>query len=112
MNQLPALSLATARTIAGASCRANILPALTDTQPVASTLVPWHATPPVSAWPPSLDALEQDTVVALRRGGDRLELANLDGTKYADLSFSVDPNQVGVGGGGGYKGVWEGQGHS
>ena len=32
--------------------------------------------------------------MALRRGGDALELANLDQGKYGDLSFSVDPDQV------------------
>ena len=36
----------------------------------------------------------QDTVVAIRRGGDSLVVSNIQGDVYPDATFSVDPNQV------------------
>ena len=36
----------------------------------------------------------QDTVVAIRRGGDSLVVSNIQGDLYSEVTFSVDPNQV------------------
>ena len=38
----------------------------------------------------------QDTVVAVRRGGDQLVVSNLDGGAYPEAVFSTDPGQVRV----------------
>jgi N-acetylgalactosamine kinase len=35
----------------------------------------------------------QDTVVAIRKGGDSLALSNLEPDRYPDITFSVDPDQ-------------------
>ena len=37
----------------------------------------------------------QDTVVAVRRGGDELVVCNVDANKYPEQRFGVDPAQVG-----------------
>lgn len=60
-------------------------------------------------------AIALDTVVALRRSGDAIQLSNLDGQNYPDVSFPIDPAQeVNVGKHnwgnyflGAYKGVYE-----
>lgn len=39
-------------------------------------------------------ALPQDTVVAIKQGGDNLTISNMDETKYPTATFSVDPKQV------------------
>lgn len=36
----------------------------------------------------------QDTIVAIRRGGDELVVANLESDKYPTVEFSTDPGQV------------------
>lgn len=36
----------------------------------------------------------QDTVVAIRKGGNELVVGHLDPSKYASQTFSTDPNQV------------------
>jgi hypothetical protein len=36
----------------------------------------------------------QDTVVAIRKGGTDLHVANLDGVRFGDIHFTVDPSQV------------------
>ena len=36
----------------------------------------------------------QDTVVAIRKGGERLVIANLHADAYPEASFTVDPEQV------------------
>ena len=36
----------------------------------------------------------QDTVVAIKLGGDNLTVANMDDKKYPLASFSLDPKQV------------------
>lgn len=41
-----------------------------------------------------LTACSQDTVVAIRKAGDRLVIANLHGDAYPEASFTVDPQQV------------------
>lgn len=38
----------------------------------------------------------QDTIVAIRKGGDKLVVANLESDKYPTIEFSTDPNQVPV----------------
>jgi len=38
-------------------------------------------------------AIAHDTVVAIRRGGSDLHIANLDGSRFQDIHFSVDPAQ-------------------
>jgi N-acetylgalactosamine kinase len=60
-------------------------------------------------------AIDLDTVVALRRGGGVLHLANVDSKRYPDVTFPIDPSQevnVGKHNWGnyflsGYKGVYE-----
>ena len=42
----------------------------------------------------------QDTVVAVRRGGDQLVVCNVDAAKYPEKVFSVDPAQASRGAGG------------
>lgn len=37
----------------------------------------------------------QDTIVAIRKGGDKLVVGNLVSDKYPTIEFSTDPNQVG-----------------
>jgi len=37
----------------------------------------------------------QDTVVAIRKGGDQLVICNVDKDKYPEQTFSIDPAQVG-----------------
>lgn len=39
-------------------------------------------------------AAPQDTIVAIRRGGDKLVVANLETDKYPTMEFSTDPSQV------------------
>ena len=39
-------------------------------------------------------ALPQDTVVAIKQGGDNLTISNMDETKYPTATFSIDPKQV------------------
>lgn len=36
----------------------------------------------------------QDTIVAIRRGGDKLVVANLDEAKFPVVDFNTDPSQV------------------
>ena len=36
----------------------------------------------------------QDTVVAIRRAGERLVITNLHAELYPEISFSVDPQQA------------------
>lgn len=36
----------------------------------------------------------QDTIVAIRKGGDKLVVGNVVGDKYPTVEFSTDPNQV------------------
>lgn len=36
----------------------------------------------------------QDTIVAIRKGGDKLVVSNLESDKYPTLEFSTDPNQA------------------
>jgi hypothetical protein len=36
----------------------------------------------------------QDTIVAIRKGGDKLVVVNLESDKYPTIEFSTDPNQV------------------
>jgi hypothetical protein len=36
----------------------------------------------------------QDTVVAIRKAGDEVVVANVQSDKYPDKIFSVDPDQV------------------
>ena len=38
----------------------------------------------------------QDTVVAIRRGGDSLIITSMHPDKYPESTFSVDPDQVGL----------------
>ena len=38
----------------------------------------------------------QDTVVAIQKGGDKLEVGHLDPKKYPTQTFSTDPKQVGA----------------
>ena len=38
----------------------------------------------------------QDTVVAIKQGGDNLTVANMDDKKYPTATFSLDPKQVGT----------------
>lgn len=37
---------------------------------------------------------QQDTIIAIRRGGDDLTIANLEADKYDTIHFSTDPAQV------------------
>lgn len=39
-------------------------------------------------------AIKQDTIVALRKGGDSLVISNLESAKYQDITFTVDPKQL------------------
>lgn len=39
-------------------------------------------------------ALPQDTVVAIKQGGDNLTISNMDEAKYPTATFSLDPKQV------------------
>ena len=39
----------------------------------------------------------QDTVVAIKLGGDSLTIANMDEKKYPTTNFSLDPKQVLIG---------------
>ena len=39
-------------------------------------------------------ALPQDTVVAIKQGGDNLTISNMDEAKYPTATFSIDPKQV------------------
>lgn len=48
---------------------------------------------PCCHYHPSCCAL-QDTVVAVRRGGDELVVCNVDAGKYPEQVFSVDPAQA------------------
>ena len=41
-----------------------------------------------------LHVLMQDTVVAIKQGGDKLTVSNMDESKYPTATFSVDPKQV------------------
>ena len=50
---------------------------------------------PKNAWI-TLSGSVQDTVVAVRRGGDRLLVSNIDSAAYPEAAFSVDPAQVGA----------------
>lgn len=36
----------------------------------------------------------QDTVVAIRKGGDKLTIGHLDPKKYSTQTFSTDPTQA------------------
>jgi hypothetical protein len=36
----------------------------------------------------------QDTIVAIRKGGDKLVVGNLESDKYPTIEFSTDPSQV------------------
>lgn len=36
----------------------------------------------------------QDTIVAIRKGGDKLVVGNLESGKYPTIEFSTDPSQV------------------
>ena len=36
----------------------------------------------------------QDTVVAIKQGGDELKICNMDEKKYPTATFSIDPKQV------------------
>lgn len=47
---------------------------------------------PSVAWP--LSVLLQDTIVAIRRGGDKLVVANLEAELYPDIEFGTDPAQA------------------
>lgn len=38
-------------------------------------------------------AIVLDTVVAIRRGGDKITLCNVDAENYPEQTFSIDPNQ-------------------
>ncbi|KAL0042031.1 hypothetical protein WJX77_001255 [Trebouxia sp. C0004] len=38
-------------------------------------------------------AIRQDTVVAIKQGGDDLTISNMDETKYPTATFSIDPKQ-------------------
>ena len=39
-------------------------------------------------------ALPQDTVVAIKQGGDNLTISNMDETQYPTATFSIDPKQA------------------
>ena len=43
---------------------------------------------------PLFSRLPQDTVVAVRRGGDQLVVCNVESDKYPEKTFSVDPAQA------------------
>lgn len=36
----------------------------------------------------------QDTIVAVRKGGEKLVISNLEDSTYATQTFDTDPNQV------------------
>jgi hypothetical protein len=36
----------------------------------------------------------QDTIVAIRRGGDKLVVANLEAEQYSEIEFGTDPTQA------------------
>ena len=36
----------------------------------------------------------QDTIVAIRKGGDKLVVGNLESDKYPSIEFGTDPHQV------------------
>jgi hypothetical protein len=36
----------------------------------------------------------QDTIVAIRRGGDKLVVANLEAEQYPEIEFGTDPTQA------------------
>lgn len=36
----------------------------------------------------------QDTIVAIRKGGDKLVVGNLESDKYPTIEFGTDPNQA------------------
>jgi hypothetical protein len=41
-----------------------------------------------------LRVLLQDTIVAIRRGGDKLVVANLEAEQYPEIEFGTDPAQA------------------
>lgn len=41
-----------------------------------------------------LPVLLQDTIVAIRRGGDKLVVANLEAEQYPEIEFGTDPAQA------------------
>jgi galactokinase len=52
------------------------------------------STPPASDMCQDACVAVQDTIVAIRKGGDKLVVGNVDADQYPTIEFSTDPHQV------------------